>query len=118
MNIWFLRAIWISLPVTAGGAFADATAPWPSSARVVAAVLAWVGWTVVLLATMIPRPPSLTVARFGIPIAFAASAAVALTGRTSTVGWLAGVILTAIAVALGTPFPSHRSRSRSSELRW
>ncbi len=102
MNIWFLRAIWISLPVTAGGAFADAIAPWPASARVAAAILAWVGWTVVLVATLIPRPPSLTVARFAIPLAFGASIAVALTGRTSTLGWIAAVVLTAVAVALGT----------------
>ncbi|MEP6625055.1 MAG: hypothetical protein ABJC79_11465 [Acidimicrobiia bacterium] len=102
MNIWFLRAIWISLPVTAGGAFVDAIAPWPTAARVVAAMLAWVGWTVVLLATLVPRPVSLTVARFGIPIAFAAAVAVAFTGRTSTLGWVVVVGLTAIACGLGT----------------
>ncbi len=102
MNIWFLRAIWISLPVTAGGAFADAIAPWPTTARLVAAVLAWVGWTVVLLATLVPRPMSLTVARFGMPIAFGASVAVALTGRASAIGWTAAIVLTAVACALGT----------------
>jgi hypothetical protein len=61
-----------------------------------------VGWTAVLLATLIPRPPSLTAARFGIPIAFGASIAVALTGRSSTIGWTVAVVLTAVACVLGT----------------
>jgi hypothetical protein len=102
MNIWFLRAIWISLPVAAGGAFADAIAPWPNGPRIVAAVLAWVGWTIVLVATLVPRPWAITVTRFGMPLALAAAVAAAATGRGSSIMAAAAIVLTAVACVLGT----------------
>ena len=102
MNIWFLRAIWISLPVTVGGAFADAIAPWPDGPRIVAAILAWVGWTIVLIATLVPRPWAITVARFGMPLAFGAAVAVATTGRGSSIEAAMAIVLTAVTCVLGT----------------
>ena len=102
MNIWFLRAIWISLPVAAGGVFADAIAPWPDGPRIVAAALAWVGWTIVLFATLVPRPPAITVTRFGMPLAFGVAVAVAITGRGPAAVAAAAIVLTAAAVVLGT----------------
>lgn len=102
MNTWALRAIWISMPVTAGNAFADAIRPWPDASRVTASALLWVGWTVVLLATLVPRPWSLTVTRFGLPIAFGAAVIAAATGRPSTLAAVLAIVLTAVAVLLGT----------------
>ena len=89
------------MPVTAGNAFADAIRPWPDASRVTASVLLWVGWTIVLVATLVPRPWALTVTRFGLPIAFGAAVVVAATGRPSTIAAALAIVLTAVAVLLG-----------------
>ena len=102
MNTWALRAIWISMPVTAGTAVADAIQPWSDASRVTASVLVWVGWTIVLFATLVPRPLSLTVTRFGLPIAFGVAVTAAATGRPSTLFSVLAIVLSGGAVALGT----------------
>jgi hypothetical protein len=102
MNTWALRAIWISMPVTAGNALADAIRLWPDASRVTASALLWVGWTIVLLATLVPRPWSLTMTRFGLPIAFGAAVIATATGRPSTLAAVLAIGLTAVAVLLGT----------------
>ncbi len=102
MNTWALRAIWISLPVTAGAAIADAMQPWPFASRTTGSVLAWVGWTIVLLALLVPRPASLTIARVALPIAFGAAVAAALSGRSSALAAAAAIGLCGVALAVGT----------------
>ena len=102
MNIWALRAIWISLPVVAGGVFADAIAPWPDGPRMVAAALAWIGWSLVLFATLVPRPWAVTITRFGMPLALGVAIAVAATGRGSSIMAAAAILLTTVACILGT----------------
>ncbi len=102
MNTWALRALWISLPVTAGSAFADAMAPWADAPRLVATALLWAAWTAVVFATLVPRPWSLTVTRLVTPIALGAAMAALLTGRASTLAGWAAIAILAIAVGLGT----------------
>jgi hypothetical protein len=60
---WILAAVWVTLPVTAGGALADATAGWATAPQVAAAVLGWAAWAAALLAILVPRPWLLTLAR-------------------------------------------------------
>lgn len=68
MNIWFLRLTWASLPFIAGVAAADGLSGWSSATRAVAAVLLWGSWSIGLVATLAPRPVSLTVLRTVAPI--------------------------------------------------
>lgn len=102
MNNWALRALWISLPVTAGAAFADAIAPWADAPRAVAGVLLWAAWTAVLVAMLVPRPWSLTVTRLITPIGFGAAALALSTGRASTLAAVAAVVVLGATFVLGT----------------
>ena len=103
MDIWLLRVAWVSLPLTAGPAAADALAPWGTAPREVGEVLLWVLWAVVLVSVLAPQPLSLTAARTGIPLAFVAAAFAVLSGRPSTVaaiGALSVTVITFVLVAL------------------
>lgn len=103
ITIWFLRAAWITLPVTAGPAAADALQPWSTAPRVTAEVLLWLLWAVVVVATLAPRPVSLTAVRTGAPLALATAVLTFATGRPSPLAvvvaitaTLAGVVLAAL----------------------
>ncbi|MFM8304387.1 MAG: hypothetical protein ACKOA9_08845 [Actinomycetota bacterium] len=63
MERWILAAVWATLPATAGGALADATAEWSTAPQVVAAALLWAAWGIALLGIVLPRPVGLTVVR-------------------------------------------------------
>ncbi len=102
MNTWALRAIWISMPLTAGSALADAMHPWRDASRTTGAVLLWVGWTIVLLATLVPRPWSTTVTRFALPIGLGVTIVAAGTGRPSTIASTAAILGAVVACLLGT----------------
>lgn len=104
VNIWLLRVAWVTLPLTAGPAAVDALAPWSRAPRVTAEVLLWSAWAVVLLATFVPRPLSLTVIRTGAPLAFASALLAVVSGEPSAVAGAAAVVATAVAmVAASTP---------------
>ncbi len=100
MNIWLLRVAWVTLPLTAGAAVADALAPWSAAPRATAAVLVWAVWAAVLLATLVPRPVSLTVVRTGAPLAFTLALLVAATGRPSAVASAAAIVATLVAAGV------------------
>ena len=102
MKTWALRAIWIGMPVFVGAVIADAIRSWSDAPRATASVLAWVGWTIVLLAVLVPRPLSLTVARFGLPITFAVALVAGLSGRPSVVTTIGALALSGAALVLGT----------------
>lgn len=93
---WALRAAWAVLAFTAGPALGDALDPRSRPVQLVASVLLWAVWGVVLLATLVPHPLSLTVVRCATPAAALAAAAVALDGH----GTPLAVSTTALALAL------------------
>ncbi len=74
--LWSLRALWATLPLTAGGAAASVLDGWASAPATVAAVLLWLAWAVGLLGVIVPRPETLTALRAVAP-AFAVLAVVA-----------------------------------------
>jgi hypothetical protein len=76
MRLWLLRAIWITLPLSAGGAAADAISTWNTAPRVVAALLLWLAWGAGTLALLAPHPVGLTGERVIAP-SFAVVAVVA-----------------------------------------
>ena len=102
MKTWVLRAIWICMPVVVGAAVSDAIRAWSDAPRVTASTIAWVGWTIVLLAVLVPRPLSLTITRFGMPITFATAVATTMSGRTSALTAVAALALSGAALTLGT----------------
>lgn len=97
--LWLLRVAWVTLPVIAGPAAADALASWATAPRVAAATLLWLAWAVGLLATLAPRPQTLTALRVIAPAFVLASALVALDGSASTLA-TAGALVATIACAV------------------
>jgi hypothetical protein len=103
VNIWLLRVAWVTLPLTGGPAAADALAPWDGAPRATLEVLLWSAWAVVLLATLVPRPVSLTIVRTGAPLAFAGALLAVWTGRPSGAAAVVAVLASgAAAVLAGT----------------
>ncbi len=80
---WALRVAWAVLPFTAGPALGDALDPRSRPVQLVATVLLWGVWGVVLAATLVPHPISLTVVRCAAPAGAAVAVAAALDGYGS-----------------------------------
>lgn len=97
---WILAAVWVTLPVTAGGALADATADWSTAPQVVAAALGWVAWAATLLAVLLPRPVLLTVARAVAPCFAVVAVVVALFADVDTATAVLAVVAALIAAVL------------------
>jgi hypothetical protein len=95
-NTWLLRVAWATLPLSSGNAAAAALRGWDTAPSVVAAVLLWSLWTVVLAATVVPRPVTFTITRVGTPLAVAAALLAALTGRPSASAAFAAVVATIV----------------------
>ena len=98
---------WASLVVTAGPAAAEALHSWSTAPRVVAAVILWSVWGVVLLASLAPRPLGLTALRVAAPLTVAL--ALAATPAAGAAPGLLAVAGTALAAGLSfTPAVGYR----------
>jgi hypothetical protein len=100
---WPARALWVLLALLAPATVADALAGRSAGVQLTVAVLCWAGWSVGLVALLVPRTASLTVVRLVVPAGAAVTAVAAATGSDATMrdgaAVLAGV-LTALAAAL------------------
>ena len=90
--VWALRAVWLVQPVTLGPALADGFHD--LDGHTFLSVSAWVLWGLGLLATLVPRPVTLTAIRIGGPAAAALSVWTATTVDDTAL----------VAVALGGAF--------------
>ena len=90
--VWALRAVWLVQPVTLGPALADGFHD--LDGHTFLSVSAWVLWGLGLLATLVPRPVTLTTIRIGGPAAAALSVGTATTVDDTAL----------VAVALGGAF--------------
>ena len=90
--VWALRAVWLVQPVTLGPALADGFHD--LDGHTFLSVSAWVLWGLGLLATLVPRPVTLTAIRIGGPAAAALSVWTATTVDDAAL----------VAVALGGAF--------------
>ena len=97
---WVLRAVWATLPLTAGPALAAGLDGHSGPVQAVAAVGLWAGWAVVLLATLVPHPAGLTVLRMLAPAGLAALVWAVVAGDPSTAATVVGLVATAAANAL------------------
>jgi hypothetical protein len=98
--LWCARLLWVSLPITAAPAIADALGGWSSAPATVAAVLLWLAWAISLLALFAPRPWGLTFVRVAAPsgVAITILCAPAASGGAAAVA--IAFMLAAAAVAL------------------
>jgi len=81
--LWLLRGTWALLAVVALPAFAGALDGRSGAVQVVAATGLWAGWVVVLGATLLPSPASLTVVRLVSPGAAVAGVVAAVAGASA-----------------------------------
>src|SRR5690349_19562734 len=90
--LWALRLAWAALVPAMAPAIGAALDGVSDPVHIVAQAGLWAAWAVVLLATLIPLPAALTVARLGAPGAPAVAFAAAIGG--------AGPLAAAVAVAV------------------
>ncbi|MCU1370533.1 MAG: hypothetical protein JWO77_1727 [Ilumatobacteraceae bacterium] len=100
LHLWPLRALWVGLALTLPGPAADALDG--RSAPVVAAlaVAGWLGWGAALVALLVPRTSSLTVARVLIPVGAVAAVAAASSGSDPSALAIGAVAVGALAAVL------------------
>jgi hypothetical protein len=79
-RVWILRAVWVTLPVTAGSAVSMALEQWADTPRVTAFALAWLAWGIGAVAVLAPRPLGLTAIRTIAPAFALGALAIAVTG--------------------------------------
>src|SRR3546814_11855236 len=65
---WPARATWLLLPVLVGPALGSALGERSTSVSITAAVMGWLIWTGVVVATLVPRTLSLTALRIAAPL--------------------------------------------------
>lgn len=103
---WALRAAWAVLAFSVGPALGAALDPRSQAVQLVASVAAWGVWGVVLAATLVPHPVSLTVVRAAAPAAVAAAVATAVDGHGSPLALSTSCLALALAFLpeVGTVF--------------
>lgn len=99
MRVWLLRAVWCTLPLTAGSAASDAISGWTEAPRIVAAVVLWGLWAVGVVAVLAPRPVGLTALRVIAPAFAILGTAALIAGATDGLaGW--GAVVSSVAAAV------------------
>jgi len=102
LSLWLLRVAWVTLPLTAGTAAAAATESWADGPRVAAATLLWLAWAVGLLATLAPRPQTLTALRVIAPALVIVAILAAIDGSPSTLATFGALVGTIVCSALAS----------------
>ncbi|HEY3669679.1 MAG TPA: hypothetical protein VGN51_02000 [Acidimicrobiia bacterium] len=88
--------------MTAGPAASASLASWSDGPRVAAGVLLWVAWALGLLATLAPRPVTLTALRVIAPAFVIAAVLLAVDGEASTVATIGAVAATLVCALLAS----------------
>jgi hypothetical protein len=97
-----LRVAWITLPVTAGPAASASLDSWSDGPRVAGAVLLWAAWAGGLLATLAPRPITLTALRVIAPAFVIAAVLAAIDGEGSTLAIVGAIVATVVCSVLAS----------------
>ena len=99
MVTWAFRAVWASLPFAAAPALAQVFSDASRAVQLVGSAGLWLGWIVVLTASLVPTTISLTVVRLVSPCAVVA-AFVSSTRRASSIAIVSAVLVAIVAVSL------------------
>ena len=122
MERGILVAVWVTLPLTAGSAAADALDGWSTAPQIVAAVLLWTVWAAGLLAVLVPRPVGLTVVRAVAPLLATTAVVIAVAADVDTLGAVGAVAATLAASVLASrpaiAFAAVNSASYGDESRY
>jgi len=117
-----LVAVWVTLPLTAGSAAADALDGWSSAPQIVAAVLLWAAWAVGLLAVVVPRPVGLTAVRAVAPLFATVAVLLAVAADVDALAAVGAVVATLVASVLAArpaiAFAAVNSASYGDESRY
>jgi hypothetical protein len=117
-----LRVVWVTLPLTAGPAASAAVGEWSAAPRVVAEVLLWAAWAIGLLATLAPRPTTVTALRVVAPALVVAAIVAAIGGAPSVAESIGAVATTLVASVLASghdvSIASANATSYGDELRF
>jgi len=117
-----LVAVWVTLPLTAGSAAADALDDWSTAPQIVAAVLLWTAWAAGLLAVLVPRPVGLTVVRAVAPLLATTAVVIAVAADVGALAAVGAVVATLAASVLASrpaiAFASVNSASYGDEARY
>src|SRR5947209_12266864 len=101
-NVWLLRAAWLLVALVSVPAYGQALESRSGAVQVVAAVGLWMGWTAVLLATLVPSPASLSALRILTPGAPVAAVAAAIAGAGAVAAAVAIAVALVAAIVAGT----------------
>ena len=111
--LWCARLTWALLPVSVGTALADALVSWSTTPARVATVLAWIAWSLGLLALFAPRTWGLTCLRVLAPAAVVVAVLAAFgTDALSAVIAIASSLVTA-AFACSAPVAQAAANSEA-----
>jgi len=113
-----LVAVWVTLPLTAGSAAADALDGWSSAPQIVAAVLLWAAWAVGLLAVVVPRPVGLTAVRAVAPLFATVAVLLAVAADVDALAAVGAVVATLVASVLAARPAAVNSASYGDESRY
>lgn len=97
---WPLRLVWLVLPLSTGDALAGMLDDRSTAVAVTAAVLAWAGWSLGLVATLVAHPLSLTALRVAGPAVAAVGGVSVIATRPSWSTTVAALVASAGAAAL------------------
>ena len=98
VSVWLLRGLWVLQPLAFVPLVSDSTSALPGAGRFIAAVIAWVAWAAVLLATLVPSTVSLTAGRLAAPLPLAVVVVCAL--GPGAAGWEVAIAAAAGLVAV------------------
>lgn len=113
---WAVRATWATLPFTVGAALAGALDERSTTVRTAASAGLWAAWVVVLVATLVPHPVSLTALRVSAPATLVAAVLAAVDGEAPVPALGAAVVVvglsflpeTALHFVNGPAYPNER----------
>jgi len=102
---WVVPAVWVTLPFTAGPAFADALEPTSRLMQLVASTGLWTVWAGAFALSLVPRTTSLTAIRIIMPASVVAAIWAAVATPVFGLAAIAALAVTSIitVVVLGAP---------------
>ncbi|WP_421118919.1 hypothetical protein ACE2AJ_16350 [Aquihabitans daechungensis] len=98
LRLWPLRALWVVLALAAAGPVADALDPRSTPVAATVAAAAWTTWGAALVALLVPRTLSLTIARILIPAGAVGAIVVVAIGDDSTLADAVTVVVAALVI--------------------
>jgi hypothetical protein len=118
---WSVRVLWLTLPFTLGDALGNALVRHSTSTSRLVTIAGWICWAVVLVASLIPRPATLTLVRVAMPAALPLAVWVCVdadVGATAVIGLATAAICAVAACTAWVADDFVDGASYGDERRW